>query len=155
MVFRYQKYYFRVFIGMLLVVGLFVTEYCIWTRIEIKVDDYIFILITVAIMYLVVNVIFKYMERFVVRSGKILKRNDFLEVILCKKIYRIRKVYKASFYTFSIYRVLIGKIYIEYEDEKSNKKKLELFSEDLQNIKFIDTSLFTAIHENVTELKEE
>lgn len=158
MFFTYQKYYLRLFIGGLLVVGLCIVESWIWFNIKPPVNNNLFIPLTVAIMFAVINVMFKYIERFVVRSGKIIvNSNNTFEVVLCKKVYKMKKIYEATFYTFKIYGVKIGEIYIEFEDEKFKKRKCKIFSEDLHNKKFVDTSLYKEMHlkiPNMNELKD-
>ena len=155
MLFVYQKYYLRLLIGGLLVVTLFMAEYFIWYNLEPHINNNYFILLTVIIMLIVVNVIFKHLEQFVIRTGEILINDDGgLKVVLSNKIYKMCEIEEASFYTFKIYGVLIGEIYIEFKDEKSNKKNMKIFSEDLQNKRFIDTSLYEAMHLNIPNMTE-
>ncbi len=158
MAFTYQKYYLRSIIGGLLVLSLCIAESWIWSKIKLPVNNNLFIPLSIVIMFVVVNVVFKYLECFAVRSGKIAVNDDnSFNIVLCKKTYKVKRIYEATFYTFKMYGVKIGEIYIEYENEKSQKRKLKIFSEDLHKRKFVDTSLYKTMHlqiPNMSELKD-
>lgn len=155
MQFKYQNYYLRLCVVVCLVIVLVFAEDLIWDKLKINGNNVLFILISIIIMLFVVNLIFKYLVVFVTRTGKVINNEDgSIEIILSNKKYKLYEITEAFFYIFHLYGVSIGEIYIEYKDEKKNKKSLKIFSEDLHNKNFKETSLFEVMKAKISIMKE-